>query len=116
MAKLKIKVTPNSSLEEIEEAIEDVLNCGQQEIELKILIKIAESLGAVHITGRKGGTGSKQRFKYKGFVGIGGYEDGIFRVDSIHGGKGNIKVLMVNVKRYFMPHINRIIVMKRAER
>jgi len=38
MAKLKIRVTTDSSLEEIEEAIEDVLNCGQQEIDLKLII------------------------------------------------------------------------------
>ena len=116
MAKLKIRVTTNSSLEEIEEAIKDVLNSGQKEIELKILIKIAESLGVEYLTGRKGGTGSKQRFRYEGFVGVGGYDDGIFRVDSIHGGKENIKVLMVNIKRHFIPHLNRIIAIKKVEK
>ena len=112
----KLRINKGSSLDEIERAIENVLNCGQKEVELKILIKIAEALGAEYITGKKSGGGSQERFRYTGFLGIPNYQDGLFRVDSIHGSKSDKKVMIQNVKRYFVPHLKRIINMKRTEK
>lgn len=115
MAKLKIKVNAESSLEDIEKAFENVLNSGQKEIEFKLIKKIAEALGAEYVTRKKSGGGSRERFRHEGLLGDLYYHDGMFGVDRIHGGKGNIKVLMKDLKRFFKPAIEKIIALKRAE-
>ena len=114
MAKLKIRVTPNSSLDEIEEAIEDVLNSGQKEIELKLIIKIVEALGGEHLFGKEGGKGSLARFRYVGLEMYSKYfQDGQFGIHVIHGGKSNKKVYLVNIKKFLVPALRTIIEMKR---
>jgi len=114
MGKLKIRIEPDATVEDIEKAINDILDSGQKEIELNLIIKIVESLGGVYLTGKKGGTGSGKRFRHELLVGVGGYEDGVFRVDAIHGGKGNVKIRLEDIKRHLFPHLLKIIAIKKS--
>jgi len=101
MAKLKLRIDKDSSLDEIEQAICAVLNCGQQEIELSQVIKIVEALGGEYLTGKKGGKGSQARFRHPGLaIYPSHYQDGQFGVHFIHGGKENKKVLIKDFKNY----------------
>jgi hypothetical protein len=115
MAKLKIRVNQSSTIEEIAEAFEDVLNCGQKEVEFNHLIKIVEALGGEYVTGKNSGKGSRERFRHEMLSKNSRYHDGIFGVDRIHGGKDSVKVRMIDLKRFFKPAIEDIIEAKKAE-
>ena len=53
MVKLRIRVNQSSTIEEIAEVFENILNCGQKEVELNHLIKIVEALGGEYVTEKK---------------------------------------------------------------
>lgn len=116
MGKPRVKLKENSSLDEVERFIAEIVNSGQVEIELEMLIKIGRALGVEYLTGKEGGKGSQERFRYKGFIGIPGYQDGIFGIHRLHGGNSNPKVSMQDFKRYFLVHIRKIIELKKEER
>jgi len=114
MAKLKIRISPDFSLDDIEKAIDDVLNCGQKEIELNQLIKIVDALGGEYFTGKKGGKGSQARFRHPDLALYSShYQDGQFGVHFIHAGKANKKVRFKDFKDYFIPAVRKIIDIKR---
>jgi len=100
MVKLRIRVNQSSTIEEIAEVFENILNCGQKEVELNHLIKIVEALGGEYVTGKKSGKGSKEKFRHEILHNDSFYCDGTFGIDRIHGGKENIKVRMEDVKRW----------------
>jgi len=114
MAKLKLRINKDSSIDEIEEAIEDVLNCGQREIELNQVIKIVNALGGEILKGKKGGKGSQARFRHPDLaLYYTYYQDGQFGVHVIHAGKANKKVRIRDFKGCCLPALRKIIEIKR---
>jgi len=110
MAKLKIRINPSSSLDDIEKVIDGVIKSGQREIKLNQLIKIMDALGGEYLTGKKGGKGSQARFRHPDLTLYSShYQDGQFGVHFIHAGKENKKVLIKDFKDYFYHTLRKII-------
>lgn len=106
MAKFKFKGT---TTEDVEEELEKLCTMDAKEIPLNHIIKVVSVIGVEQVVGQN--TGSMVRFQHPDVDTFCHY----FGVHKVHKGKGEDLVMKVNFKQYMMPHLRRIIAIRKAK-
>lgn len=107
MVKFKFKFDEKTTLEEVEEVLDELKNIDVPDIPLSYLIKIADFLGCEYYP--KKGTGSSEHFRHECLMGYGVYYNGFFQVHSKKGKTVNKQ----NFKQYLYPPLIAIIKIKK---
>ena len=106
MAKFKFKGT---TTEDVEEELERLCTMDVNEIPLNHIIKVVSVIEVEHVTGQN--TGSMVRFRHPDVDTFEHY----FGIHKIHKGKSEELVLKRNFKQYMMPHLLRIIAIRKKK-
>ena len=106
MAKFKFKGT---TTEDVEEELERLCKMDVKEIPLNHIIKVLSVIGIEQVVGQN--SGSMVRFQHPDVDTFGHY----FGVHKVHKGKGEDLVMKINFKQYMMPHLKRIISIRKAK-
>ena len=106
MAKFKFKGT---TTEEVEEELERLCTMNVNEIPLNHIVKVVSVIDVEHVTGQNGG--SMVRFRHPDVDTFEHY----FGVHKIHKGKAEELVLKRNFKQYMMPHLLKIIAIRKTQ-
>ena len=102
--KIKFKINENTTLKDIESHLEVLSRLNINELELNLLRKIIQFLGANEVTS----TGSSVRFYHPVLQSDPMYH-GYFQIHKIHKGGNQDLVRMVDFKRYLYPALVKII-------
>ncbi len=110
MSKFKFKNNENTTIQDAEEALEELRNINVPEIPFNHIKKIAEYLGCEYYPSK--GTGSSEHFRHECLVGYRMYYDGFFQIHSI---KGKV-VNRANFRKYFYLPLMAIIKIKKKQK
>ena len=115
MARLRIRLENEATIDDVEEALYQIIQWPVNEIPLNEILKIMDFLGVEQPVGRKGGTGSVVRFRHCLLEGHPNFTQGYFKIHIIHGGKLQRKIRKRDYVTYLIPPLLEIIKRKREE-